>query len=121
MEFSGVMIGSEDPARLAEYYTKILGEAAMSEAGFWGWKLGSVWLTVMGHDQVKGKNAHPGRVIWNLESSDVPADFERFKSAGATVVLEPYHPEQEPSMWVATFADPDNNYFQLMSPDPGTT
>jgi predicted enzyme related to lactoylglutathione lyase len=121
VELSGVMIGSENPARLTEYYSKIFGEPAMAEDGFAGWKLGAAWVTVMAHDKVKGQNSQPGRVIWNLGSSDVPAEFERFKSAGATVVLGPYHPEQEPSMWVATFEDPDGNYFQLMSPDPQAT
>jgi len=118
MEMNGVMVGSEDPTRLAEYYTKIFGEPAMSEDGFSGWKLGSAWLTVYAHDQVTGKNAQPGRVMWILESADVQGDFDRFKSAGASVVLEPYHPQEDPSMLVATFADPDDNYFQLMSPAP---
>ena len=65
---------------------------------------------------MKGKNTHPGRVMWNIETSDVKGDFERFKAAGATVVQEPYQPEGAPEMWVATFSDPDDNYFQLMSP-----
>ncbi|MEX1045958.1 MAG: VOC family protein [Actinomycetota bacterium] len=118
MELNSVMIGSENPAALAEYYTKIFGKSGMAEDGFWGWKIGSGWISVYAHSEVHGKNASPGRIMWNLESTDVPGDFERLKSAGATVVLEPYHPEQETSMWVATFSDPDGNYFQLMSPDP---
>ncbi len=43
-------------------------------------------------------------------------DFERFKAAGATVVQEPYNPGDEGQMQIATFADPDDNYFQLVSP-----
>ena len=61
----------------------------------------------------------PGRIIWNVESADVQADFERLKAAGATVVQEPYHPGaagDAPEVWIATFSDPDDNYFQLMSP-----
>ena len=76
----------------------------------------SGWLTIGPHDQVKGKNTQPGRVIWNIETPDVPGDFERFKAAGATVIREPYHPGEETEMWIATFADPDDNYFQLGSP-----
>jgi hypothetical protein len=45
----------------------------------------------------------------------VEGDFERLKAAGATTVQEPYHPQAESEMWIATFSDPDNNYFQLMS------
>ena len=43
----------------------------------------------------------------------LPEEFERIKAAGAEVVKEPYEIE---GMWIATFADPDGNYFQLMSP-----
>ena len=62
------------------------------------------------------KSAHPGRVIWNIESPDVQGDFERFKAAGATVVREPYEMGDGYVGWIATFSDPDDNYFQLMSP-----
>ena len=47
------------------------------------------------------------------------ADFERFKAAGATVVRYPYNPAGRPhagGRLHRTFADPDDNYFQLMSP-----
>ena len=73
-------------------------------------------MTVGPHDEVKGKNAQPGRVIWNIETADVQAEFERLKAAGATVIREPYHPGEAEEMSIATFADPDDNYFQLMSP-----
>jgi predicted enzyme related to lactoylglutathione lyase len=54
--------------------------------------------------------------MWNIESQDVKADFDRFVAAGANVVREPYNFEEQPDAWVATIADPDDNYFQLMSP-----
>jgi hypothetical protein len=48
----------------------------------------------------------------------VLGDFERFKAAGAIVVAEPYgFGDGEPAS-IATFADPDDNYFQLTSPMP---
>ena len=77
--------------------------------------IGSGSVTVGPHDKVSGKNAHPGRIIWNIESADVKGDFERFKAAGANVVVEPYSMEGDPGL-IATFADPDDNYFQLMAP-----
>lgn len=115
MNFNSILIGSEDPKRLVEYYTKILGKPAMSDGGYDGWQIGSGWITVGPHDQVKGKNAQPGRLIWNIESADVKGDFAKFKAAGATVVREPYSLGDPPG-WIATFADPDDNYFQLVSP-----
>ena len=43
-------------------------------------------------------------------------DFARLKAAGAIVVVEPYDFEESPNTTIATLADPDGNYFQLMSP-----
>jgi hypothetical protein len=37
----------------------------------------------------------------------------------ATLVQKPYQPDEDPEGWIATFADPDDNYFQLVSPFPG--
>jgi predicted enzyme related to lactoylglutathione lyase len=119
MQFSGILIGSENPQRLVEYYSRVFGAPGFTEGGYTGWQLGSAWLTIGPHDQVKGPNAHPGRIIWNLESADVKRDFERFKAAGATVIQEPYGMDEgDGSGSIATFADPDDNYFQLMSPMP---
>jgi predicted enzyme related to lactoylglutathione lyase len=116
MDMNSILIGSEDPKRLADYYTKLFGEPGMDEGGYTGWQIGTGWVTVGPHDQVKGKNTQPGRILWNIETADVKGDFERFKAAGATVVQEPYSPGEEMEGSIATFADPDDNYFQLMSP-----
>ena len=109
-------INSEDPARLVEFYTRVLGEPCFSDGGYTGWMLGSAYITVGLHAQVKGKSAHPGRIIWNIESQDVKADSERFKAAGATVSAEPYGYEGQEGSNIATFADPDDNYFQVIGP-----
>jgi predicted enzyme related to lactoylglutathione lyase len=116
MNFNSILIGSENPQRLVDYYTKLFGEPTMSEGGYTGWLIGTGFVTVGPHDQVKGKNAHPGRIIWNIETPDVRSDFRRFADAGATVVREPYTFEDGQDYWVATLADPDDNYFQLTSP-----
>ncbi len=116
MNFNSILIGSEDPGRLVEYYTRLFGAPTMEDGGYTGWLIGSGFVTVGPHDEVKGRSAHPGRIIWNIESTDVKGDFERFKAAGATVIREPYDFPEAPGAWIATFADPDDNYFQLMSP-----
>ena len=118
MNFNSLLIGTENPERLKEYYTKLFGKPTWDEGGYFGWQIGAGAMTVGPHDQVKGKNAAPGRLIWNIEAADVKAEFAKFKAAGATVVKEPYQMGETPGqdMWISTFADPDNNYFQLMSP-----
>jgi predicted enzyme related to lactoylglutathione lyase len=122
MNLNSILIGSEDPERLWGYYTKLFGEPGWNEGPYRGWQIGNGGITVGPHDEVKGRNAQPGRLIWNIESTDVKGDFDRFKAAGATVVREPYQPGDAPDAdggqeyWIATFCDPDDNYFQLVSP-----
>jgi predicted enzyme related to lactoylglutathione lyase len=118
MNFNSLLIGSENPERLKEYYTKLFGKPSMDEGGYFGWQIGSGWLTVGPHDQVKGKNTTPGRLIWNIETADVKGQFNKLKAAGATVVKEPYSMGEAPGqdMLITTFSDPDGNLFQLMSP-----
>lgn len=116
VNFNGILVGSEDPQRLVAYYTKLFGEPTWDEGGYTGWMIGIGGVTVGPHDAVKGRNEQPGRIIWNIESTDVQSDFDRFKAAGATVVQEPYNPGDEDDMRIATLADPDGNYFQLVSP-----
>jgi predicted enzyme related to lactoylglutathione lyase len=116
MDFNSILIGTEDPQRLVDYYTRLFGEPAMSEGGYTGWQIGSGWVTIGPHDQVHGRNAAPGRIIWNIETADVQAEFDRMKAAGAIVVRDPYGFDEAPGSAIATLADPDDNYFQLMSP-----
>jgi predicted enzyme related to lactoylglutathione lyase len=116
VNLNSILIGSEDPKRLVDYYTKLFGAPGWDEGGYTGWLIGAGGITVGAHDQVKGKNAQPGRLIWNIESTDVKGDFARLQASGATVVQEPYRPDEGAEMWIATFSDPDENYFQLVSP-----
>jgi predicted enzyme related to lactoylglutathione lyase len=116
MNFNSLLIGSEDPGRLVAFYTKLFGEPAYSDGGYTGWVLGSGSVNIGPHSEVKGPNTTPGRLIWDIETADVKGEAERFKAAGATVVAEPYSFEDYPDSWIATFADPDGNYFQLRTP-----
>ena len=118
MDLNGLLIGTENPERLKDYYTKLFGKPGFDEGGYFGWQIGSGSLTFGPHDQVKGKNTTPGRIIWNITAADVQAEFKKLKAAGATVVKEPYEMSDAPGqkVTIATLTDPDNNYFQLMSP-----
>ena len=116
MNFNSILIGSDNPQAMVDYYTKILGEPGFSEGGYTGWQIGTGFMTVAAHSEVHGRNPMPGRLIWNIESTDVKADFERFKAAGAVVITAPYEMEGAPRSQIATFEDPDGNYFQLLTP-----
>ena len=116
MNFNSILIGSQDPQPLVDYYTRLFGAPTMSDGGYTGWLIGSGFVTVGPHSEVHGKNAAPGRLIWNIETPDVHGEFARLKAAGAIVIREPYEFETAPGSAIATLADPDDNYFQLVSP-----
>jgi predicted enzyme related to lactoylglutathione lyase len=116
VDFNSILIGSGDPGALVAYYSKLFGEPAFNDGEYAGWQLGSGFVTVGPHSEVSGRNPQPGRLLWNIESPDVAGEFAKLKAAGAIVIREPYGFEGDPNAAIATFADPDDNYFQLMSP-----
>ncbi|MGH2810345.1 MAG: VOC family protein [Actinomycetota bacterium] len=125
MNLNSLLIGSENPQALADFYGKIFGKPGFEDGGYTGWQVGGGFITVGPHDSVKGPNPSPERILLNFETSDVKGEFERIKGLGATVVKEPYDPgegieeyDSGEKFLIATFSDPDNNYFQLMSPMP---
>jgi predicted enzyme related to lactoylglutathione lyase len=114
LNFNNVMIGSAQPEVLGEFYTRVLDRPSdMREEGWYGWQLGAAWLSIGAHSEVKGQAKEPQRVMLNFETKDVKGEFERIKASGTTVIKDPYEIQ---GMWIATFQDPDGNYFQLMSP-----
>ncbi len=117
LNLNSIMLGSMQPKVLAEFYEKVLGVAPdMVEGSWYGWQVGSAFLSVGEHSEMKGAAKDPGRVMFNFETEKVKEEFERIAGIGASVVKEPY---EMSGMWIATFADPDGNYFQLMSPWKG--
>ena len=120
LNLSTIMIGSEDAKALSDFYTKVLGAPSWEDSAYVGWQAGSGMLFIGAHSEVKGRNEAPGRIIFNFESPDFKDEFERIKGIGATVEHEPYQPEGADGgdFWLATFEDPDGNFFQLASPMP---
>lgn len=117
MKLSGVMLGSEKPKELADFYAKIFGPAGWHDGDWFGFDTYNTNLMIGPHSDVKGSNPEPARIIINFEVDDVQAEFKRIKDTGAKVVAEPYQPGKDnPDMWLATFADVDGNYFQLAPP-----
>jgi predicted enzyme related to lactoylglutathione lyase len=121
LSLTTVMLGTQDAKGLAEFYTKVLGEPGWSDESFTGWQAGPSWLMIGEHSEVKGRSEMPARIMLNFETPDVKTEFERIKGLGAAVVAEPYQPGPAPDggeFWLATFEDPDGNYFQLATPMP---
>jgi predicted enzyme related to lactoylglutathione lyase len=119
---SVINISSEHPQELGAFYRQVLGiEPEWQLDMGTGFRLGNVELVILGHDQVRGKNSQPARLFFNLNVDDVSAEFARVVAVGASIIQEPYsfpEPGGEAQLVLATLADPDGNYFQLMSTTP---
>jgi predicted enzyme related to lactoylglutathione lyase len=116
LSMNSVMIGTKQTKVLAAFYEKVFGKVpdmADAENGFYGWQVGNSYVGVLEHSGMGGNSKDPGRVMINFETAQVQAEFERIKALGGTVVQAPY---QMGEGWIATLADPDGNYFQLMNP-----
>ena len=116
LNLNSILIGTKQPKILAAFYEKVLGQQAGmvdEEYGFFGWQVGAVYLSILDHSEMVGRTKDPGRIMFNFETQQVKEEFERIKAVGGVVIKEPYEME---GGWVATLADPDGNYFQLVTP-----
>jgi len=118
LKFNSILIGSDNPKQLGEFYGKVLNaKPGWENGGFIGYDAGGFYLMVGPHDKVHGSNTNPERLLINFEAANFDEEFSRIKAVeGVSIVQEPYHPDEAAKMSLATFADPDGNYFQLATP-----
>ena len=121
MDFNSILIFSEEPEKLADFYKKVFEkEPEWGGGGYYGFKIGGGFITIGLHDKVKGKSKNPERIMINFETDNVRSEFKRVEKLGAKVIAKPYsmteREDEDEGMLIATFADPDGNYFQLVSP-----
>jgi predicted enzyme related to lactoylglutathione lyase len=116
LNLNSVMIGTKQPKVLAAFYEKVFGkppDMADPASGFSGWQVGKSYFSVLEHSGMGGNTKDPGRMMVNFDTAQVKEEFERIKLLGGTVIQAPY---EMGGGWIATLADPDGNYFQLMNP-----
>lgn len=119
LNFNSILLFSENPKKLSDFYGKVLDKKPdMEDGGYVGFSAGGCFLNIGPHDKVKGKSSNPERVMFNFETDDVKGEFARIEKLGAKVIAKPYQ-MGEWDGWIATLADPDGNYFQLMTPWDG--
>ena len=116
LSLNSIMIGTKQYDTLVTFYEKLIGkppDMVDKESGFAGWQVGSGYMGVLEHSEMVGKTKDPGRVMLNFETAQVQEEFDRIKGFGGAVIRAPYKMGEG---WIATLADPDGNYFQLMTP-----
>lgn len=123
--FEALNLFTQNAKKLAEFYKEKVGlkitmEAEMGDKGEEAYELQvgkGPSLYVIDHSKVRGKNKQPERIIFNLEVDDIKKEVARLKRAKAKLVQPIYHVEGYG--FIATFADIDGNYFQLVQTRAG--
>ncbi len=116
LNLNSIMVGTKQPKVLKTFYEKVIGkppDMTDAESGFSGWQVGSAYFSVLEHSEMGGNAKDPGRLMLNFETTQVKEEFARIRAIGAVVIREPY---EMGGGWIATLADPDGNYFQLVTP-----
>ncbi len=115
-----ILLYSENAKRLANFYKdkvglKVTFEGEMGEKGeeLYGFELKSgSQFYVLDHSKVKGKNKQPERYMLNFEVDRIEPEVKRLVKNGVEKIQDVYHVEGYGL--IATFADIDGNYFQLV-------
>jgi predicted enzyme related to lactoylglutathione lyase len=116
-----IILFSESAKKLAAFYRekvglKVTSEMVMGENDeecyVFALTKGGPAFNIMDHSDVKGKNKDPKRFIFNLEVDDIEREVARLKKAKVTLIQDSYHVQDYG--YIATFADVDGNYFQLV-------
>lgn len=119
-KISTILIWSENYATLAAWYKDVFNLKELEQINhpndtgiLYEFPEGQPWLWVGQHDQVKGKNKDPLRIMFNINVDSVTQAYAYLKEKGATVIAEPF---KAPTMekWFATFSDPDGNTVQII-------
>jgi predicted enzyme related to lactoylglutathione lyase len=119
-KIDGILLSSDNAKKLSTFYHDIVGlkvtmEAEMGDNGdmVYGFSTkGGSDFTVMDHSKIKGKTREPERYMINFEVDDIEAEVRRMKKARVKLIADIYHIQDYGH--VATFEDPDGNYFQLV-------
>ena len=107
-----VMVGTDQPGALARFYGELLGLPRIGKYRDPVFAAAGGFIRILDHSEISGPNREPARAQINLFVDDVEAEFARIAGHGVDVLRAP-----ERESWgglVATLADPDGNYVQLL-------
>jgi predicted enzyme related to lactoylglutathione lyase len=103
-----LLLGSENVDEMKTWYRRAFD---VEENAMGAFELGGVQLFVEPHSEVSGRTMEPARCIINLDVDDARTLVEHLKDLGAVFVRKL---EAEPFGLIATVADPDGNYLQVI-------
>jgi predicted enzyme related to lactoylglutathione lyase len=103
-----ILLGSSQVDTMKTWYRRAFDVQENSMGAF---EFGPVQLFIETHSEVNGPSKEPARCIINLDVDDARSLTNHVKDLGADVVRKL---SQEPFGLIATVADPDGNYVQLI-------
>jgi predicted enzyme related to lactoylglutathione lyase len=111
-----INITSEQPNRLLEFYTKVVGLPLRPDMGDHAVDAGAAVIGFDSHSNTKGATKEPSRVLINLFVDDIKAEQSRLEAQGVSFVRR-----MGQEYWggvISTFTDPDGNYIQIIEYRP---
>ncbi|MFC5830988.1 VOC family protein [Nonomuraea insulae] len=109
IRLGGLVLGSDDPERLSDWYREAFAPAAGSGTVL---MVGGGRLIFDRRDDLEERTREPGRILINLYVGDIRAVVARLRSLGVTQWIRPVE-EFGPGL-IATVEDPVGNYVQLV-------
>jgi predicted enzyme related to lactoylglutathione lyase len=103
-----LLVGSSRVEYMKSWYRRAFD---VKENDMGAFEFGPVQLFVETHSEVEGNAEDPARVIINLNVDDCRALAAHLRELGTRFVR---NVEQEPFGLIATVADPDGNYIQII-------
>jgi predicted enzyme related to lactoylglutathione lyase len=119
-DIESISVFSENATKLVDFYKKEVGLKSTFEGGLgekgekvFGFEAnGRSGFYIIDHSEVKGKNKEPERHIVNFEVADIEDEVKKLDAKGVKKIQDVYHVENYGL--IATFEDPDGNFFQLV-------
>jgi predicted enzyme related to lactoylglutathione lyase len=113
-DLGSLLLASRDPARLAAWYADAFGVQSDAD-GFH--HFGRFGVMFVHRDDVAEEAVEPGRVLLNLEVSDIAGVAGHLAAMGAPSVA-PVEYREDDGAWFSTVADPDGNHVQVIQLTP---
>jgi predicted enzyme related to lactoylglutathione lyase len=108
VSLGSLLLGSDRVDEMKTWYRRAFD---VEENAMGAFELGAVQLFIETHSEVSGRAQDPARCIINLDVDDARGLAQHMKDLGAVFVRKL---EQEPFGLIATVADPDGNYLQII-------
>ena len=114
---NGVIIWTDNLARLREFYCGTLGLEPHSDRDYFvSFKWGGLRFAIGSHDSVHGQSPDPFRIMVNFDVDDIHAIYNTLVAAGVEFIRPPE--KEHWGGWVASFKDPDGNIIQVLEQPP---